>query len=120
MQRVGVVVGGDERLQGGADVVEGDLLGVQLTARGLAVVLELLRALVGAVLVLHRHRPDAAGHPADHRVLGVHAVAEEERQVGREVVDVHAARQVGLDEGEAVASVKASWLIGLAPASAMW
>ena len=38
----------------------------------------------------------------EHRVLGVHAVGEEERQVGREVVDVHAAREVGLDVGEAV------------------
>jgi hypothetical protein len=51
---------------------------------------------------LHRHRPDAARHAAHHGVLGVHAVAEEEAQVGREVVDVHAARQVGLDVGEAV------------------
>ena len=38
----------------------------------------------------------------EHRVLRVHAVGEEERQVGREVVDVHAAREVVLDEGEAV------------------
>jgi hypothetical protein len=57
-------------------------------------VLELLAALVGAVLVLHRHRPDAAGDAADHGVFRVHAVAEEEGEVGREVVDVHAAGQV--------------------------
>ena len=47
-------------------------------------------------------RPDAPRDAAEHRVLGVHAVREEERQVGREVVDVHPARQVVLDEGEAV------------------
>ena len=55
-----------------------------------------------AVAVLHRHRPDAPRHAPEHRVLRVHAVGEEERQVRREVVDVHAAREVGLDEGEAV------------------
>ena len=65
-------------------------------------VLELLAALVGAVAVPHRHRPDPPRDAPDHRVLGVHAVGEEERQVRREVVDVHAAREVGLDEGEAV------------------
>jgi hypothetical protein len=35
VQRVGVVVGGDQRLQRGADVVEGDLLRVQAAAAGL-------------------------------------------------------------------------------------
>jgi hypothetical protein len=68
---------------------------------------------------LHRHGPDAARHAADHGVFRVHAVAEEEGQVGREVVDVHAARQVRLDQVKPLDSVKASWLIGLAPASAM-
>ena len=102
VQRVGVVVGRDQRLQRRADVVERDLLRVQGAAGRLRVELELLRALVGAVAVPHRHRPDAARDAADHRVLGVHAVAEEERQVRREVVDVHAAREVRLDEREAV------------------
>ena len=36
------------------------------------------------------------------RVLRIQAVGEEERQVGREVVDVHAAGQVVLHVGEAV------------------
>ncbi len=75
----------------------------RLTAAGLDVVLQLLAALAGAVALLHRARPDAPRHPADHGVLGVHAVAEEEAQVGREVVDVHASREVVLDDGEAVA-----------------
>jgi len=92
----------DQRLQRRADVVELDLLRVQRAARGLAVVLQLLAALVGAVAVAHRYRPDAARHAAEHGVLRVHAVAEEERQVRREVVDVHAAREVRLDEREAV------------------
>jgi hypothetical protein len=103
VQAVAVVVDRDQRLQRGADVVELDLLRVQAAAAGLDVVLQLLAALVGAVLVAHRHRPDAARHAAQHGVLRVHAVAEEEAQVGREVVDVHAARQVRLHEGEAVA-----------------
>ena len=102
VQRVGVVVGRDQRLQRGADVVEGDLLRVQRAPRGLRMELELLAALVAAVAPLHRHRPDAARDAPEHRVLRVHAVGEEERQVRGEVVDVHAAREVGLDESEAV------------------
>jgi len=68
----------------------------------LAVVLELLAPLVRAVAVPHRHRPDPPRDAAEHRVLRVHAVREEEAQVGREVVDLHAAGEVGLDVGEAV------------------
>ena len=102
VQAVAVVVDGDQRLQRGADVVERHLLGVQRPARRLDVVLELLRALVGAVAVAHGDGPDAPGHPAEHRVLGVHAVGEEEREVGGEVVDVHAPGQVRLDVGEPV------------------
>ncbi len=64
--------------------------------------LQLLAALVAAVAVSHRNRPDAARDAPEHGVFRVHAVGEEERQVGREVVDMHAAREVGLDEGEAV------------------
>ena len=70
VQRVAVVVDGDQRLQRGADVVEVHLLGVQRAAGGLDVVLQLLAALVGAVLVLHRHGPDAAGDAADHEYSG--------------------------------------------------
>jgi hypothetical protein len=47
-------------------------------------------------------RPDAPRHPPDDYVLRIHAVGEEEREVGREVVDLHAARQVVLGDGEAV------------------
>src|SRR5690606_16594308 len=39
---------------------------------------------------------------ADDGVFRVHAVGEEERQVGREVVDVHATGEVVLDDGETV------------------
>ena len=102
VQRVGVVVDRAQRLQRGPDVVERHLLRVQRPARRLDVVLELLAPLVGAVAVPHRDRPDATGHAAEHGVLGVHAVREEEAEVGREVVDVHAAREVRLDVGEAV------------------
>ena len=48
-------------------------------------------------------RPDVAGDAAEDGVLRVHAVGEEERQVGCEVVDVHAAREIGLDVAEPVA-----------------
>jgi len=44
VQRIGVVIGGDQRLQRGADVVEGDFLRVQAAAAGLRMELELLRA----------------------------------------------------------------------------
>ena len=65
-------------------------------------VLELLAALRGAVALAHRDRPDAPRDAPDHAVLGVEAVAEEEREVRREVVDRHAARAVVLAVGEAV------------------
>jgi hypothetical protein len=115
VEAVAVVVDGAQRLQGGADVVERHLLGVHRAAGRLHVVLELLAALVGPVAVAQHDRPDAPGHPAQHRVLGVHAAGEEERQVGGEVVDVHAPGQVRLDVGEGVGQVKASWLTGFAP-----
>ena len=54
-------------------------------------VLESLRALIRTVPVAHRNGPDPAGHAADHRVLRVHAIREEEGEVGRKVIDVHAA-----------------------------
>ena len=115
VQAVGVVVDRDQRLQRGADVVEVHLLRVQRPAARLDVVLQLLRALVGAVLLLHRDRPDAAGDAADDGVLRVHAVGEEERQVRREVVDVHAAREVGLDVGEPVGEGERELADGVRP-----
>ena len=42
VQRVGIVVSGDQRLQGGADVVEVDFLRMQRAPRSLTVVLEFL------------------------------------------------------------------------------
>ncbi len=53
-------------------------------------------------LMLDRLRPDPPGDPSDHGVLGVDPVAEEEREVGGEVVDVHPPGQVVLDIGETV------------------
>ncbi|GIX29409.1 MAG: hypothetical protein KatS3mg123_3290 [Burkholderiales bacterium] len=60
------------------------------------------RALVGPVLEPHGDGPDAPGDPPQHRVLGIHAVTEEERQVGGELVHVHAPGEIGLHVGEAV------------------
>ena len=102
MQRVTVVIDRDQRLQRGADVIEIDFLRMQRAARGLDVVLQFLAALVRAILVAHCHGPDAARDAAQHRVLRVHAIGEEERQVGRKIIDVHAARQIGFDKGEAI------------------
>lgn len=103
VQAVAVVEQRVQGLQRGADVVELDLLRVQAAAAGLDVVLHHLAAFVAAIALAHGARPDAAGHAADDGVLRVHAVGEEEAQVGREVVDLHAPRQVVLDDGEAVA-----------------
>ena len=102
VEGVRVVVERAQGLEGRANVVEVHLLRVQGTTRGLDVVLHLLGALVRAVLVAHGDRPQAARHPAKHRVLGVHAVGEEEGQVRREVIDLHAAGEVRLDIREAI------------------
>ena len=75
---------------------------MQRASRSLDVVLQLLAAIVRAVFLLHRHGPDAACDAAEHRVFRIHAIREEERQVGREVVDVHAARKIRFYEGETV------------------
>src|SRR3546814_3140507 len=63
-------------------------------AAGLDVVLHHLAARRCAVALAHGAGPDAAGDAADDGVLRVHAVGEEERQVGREVVDLHPPREV--------------------------
>ena len=102
MLAVAIVVNTDQRLQGGADIVEIDFLRVQRTARGLGVVLEFLAAPGSTIKIAHGDCPDAARDTPDHRIFRVHAVGEKERQVGREIVDVHAAREVGLDKGKAV------------------
>ncbi len=91
-----------ECLEGGADIVEGDLLGVEGAARGLDVVFELLRAFVCAVEIAHGDGPDAAGDATDDGVFGVDAVAKEEREVAGEVIHVHAASAVVFGESEAV------------------
>ena len=102
VQRVAVVVYGIQRLQGGADVVEGDLLGVQAAARRLDVVLEHLAALVGLIQAFHGFGPQAARHTADHGVFRIHAVGKEKREVGRKVVYVHAPAAVVFHKRETV------------------
>ena len=91
VQAVAVVVDRNQGLQCRANVIELNLLRVQAAAAGLDVVLQLLTAFIGTIFFAHGHRPYAARDSAQHGVLGVHAVAEEERQVGRKVIDVHAA-----------------------------
>ncbi len=56
----------------------------------------------GAVPVAQGDGPDPASHPPEDRVLRVHAVGEEEREVGGEVVDRHTPSQIGLHIGEPV------------------
>ena len=102
VQAVAVVEQRIERLERGADIVEGDLLRVQAPPRSLHVILEHLTARSGLIALAHGACPDATRHAPDDRVLRIHAVGEEEGQVGREVIDGHAARQVVLDDGEAV------------------
>ena len=102
MQAVAIVINGDQRLQGGADIIEIHFLRMQRAAGSLDVVLHFLAALVGAIALFHGHRPDAPRNAADHRVFRIHAIAEEETQVRREFVDVHAARQIGFDIGKAI------------------
>ena len=102
MQAVAVVEQRVQRLQGRADIVERDLARMQAAAGSLHVVLQHLAARAGRVQIAHGTRPDAPRHPPDDRVFRVHAVGEEERQVGREIIDLHAARQVVLDDREAV------------------
>ena len=74
VEGVAVVVDGGERLEGRADVVELDVLGVEGASAGLNVCFQLLRAFIGAVLVAHGNGPDAPGDAVEHGILGVHAI----------------------------------------------
>ena len=78
-------------------------------------VLEHLAARTRLVALAHGARPDATRDPPDDRVLRVHAVGEEERQVGREVVDAHAAREVVLDDGKTVGEREGQLRDGVRP-----
>ena len=102
VQAVAVVVDGAQGLQGGTNVVELDVLAVQRAAGGLDMVFEHLRARRGAVFIPQGDRPDAARHPADHGVFGIHPVGEEKGQVRPEVVQGHAAGKIILQIGEPV------------------
>ena len=103
MQAVAVVVNRNQRLQCGAAVVELDLLRVWAAASGLDMELQLLAALLGAVLFLHRHGPNAVCDAAHHRSFRIHGVAEEKAQVRSGVVNVHAARQVCFNNSKTIA-----------------
>src|SRR5688572_1358767 len=102
MERVAVVLKRKQRLQRRPDVVEADLLGVERAPARLDVVLELLAPVVARVDVANGDGPYAPRDASEDRVLGIEPVAEEERQVGRDVVDLHAAREVVLEVREAV------------------
>jgi len=99
---VAVVIDCAQCLQRGADVVEVHLLRVQRPAGCLDVVLEFLAALIRTVALAHRDCPDPASDSAEHRVLGINAVREEERKVGSEVLHLHAASEVRLNIGETI------------------
>ena len=106
MQAVTVIVNRIQRLQSGSDVVEINLLRVQTPSARLDVILQHLRTRIASVLQLHRFGPNSASHPANHRVFWVDAVAKEETQVRRKIIDVHAATQIILHIGKAVAQRK--------------
>jgi len=115
MERVAVVIDSHQRLQGGADIVEIHLLGVQRAARGLDMIFELLASFVGTVLVAHGDRPQPTCDAPDHRIFGVKTVAEEEGEVRCEIVDVHASRQVILNVGESVGEGERQLADGVRP-----
>jgi len=62
---------------------------VKGSARRLDVVPQALRVITGPVAVAERDRPRTSSDPAKHRVFGIHAVGQEKREVGCEVVDLH-------------------------------
>src|SRR5688572_12460770 len=57
---------------------------------------------VGAILVLHCLCPDLTGYPTDHGILRVKAIAEEEGEVGRKIINAHSAAEVVLHERKAI------------------
>ena len=65
-------------------------------------VFEFLAAQAGSVTSAQRDRPNSASHPSQHGVFRIHSVREEERQIGRKIIDRHPTRQIRLKIGEAV------------------
>ena len=102
MQAVAVIEQRVERLQGGANIVKADLLGVQTPSGGLNVVLQHLATRAGTIPLAHRTRPNAPRDPTDNAVFGIHSIGEKEAQVGRKIIDSHAAREVILNNRKAV------------------
>ena len=103
VQAVAVVVDRAQRLQRGADVVERHLLGVQRPARGLDVVLQLLRPVVGAVAARASRSPRSGGPPG--RAPCTRGPCRWRRRrtgSGAKSSIGHAAGEVALDVGEPV------------------
>ena len=65
-----------------------------------------LASRVGLVARAHGASPDASSDTPNDAVLRVHAVAEEEGQIGCEIVDTHATREVVLGDSKAVGQRK--------------
>ncbi len=114
MERLGAAADGGEALEGDADDVVERLLGGEGDAAGLGVEAELHRLrILGSEALAHDLGPHAAGG-AELRDLLEHVVVavEEEREAGREGVDLEAGVDGGLGVGDAGAEGEGDFLDG--------
>ena len=102
VQRIRLIVGCNQRLQGGAYIVECDFLGMQRAARGLAVILQFLRTFISTITITHRHSPNPTRYATNDGVLRVHTVGEEKAQIRCEIIDMHATRQISFNKRKAI------------------
>src|SRR5690348_15450857 len=79
---------------------------MQASAGGLDMIFQHLASLVGIVLIFHRFCPDTPCHTADHTILNVHSIAEEERKIGCKIINIHSAAQVILYISKSVSQGK--------------
>src|SRR5690606_41603897 len=67
---------------------------MQRATGSLDMVFQHLRAFVALILKFHGFRPDSSCDATDNAVFRINAVAENEREVWGELIDVHASAQV--------------------------
>src|SRR5690606_33966926 len=67
---------------------------MQRATGSLDMVFQHLRAFVALILKFHGFRPDSSCDATDYAVFRINAIAEKEREIGGEFVDVHASAQV--------------------------
>src|SRR6202008_4340550 len=89
-----VIINSVQSLQCCTDIIEINFLRMQTSSGCLNMIFQHLATLIGLVLISHRFAPDSSCYSTDHTVLRIHSIAEEERKIWRELIDIHSATDI--------------------------